>query len=216
MGCARGSSKSRGIALHSREMNCPSWAWRVHSAFFIQLERGKSRMNCLRLCSLLVFTVAVATAVPVVAQIAPPPAAAPGAPPAGPRGPRPAPTNIKALPKNISGEDLIKLMHQYEGDLGVDCSFCHAQNPTTHRTDFASDANPVKDTARFMITMTDDLNNKYLESMPGRRYADPITCGTCHRGDSHPSIFVPKPQARPAGSPPAPGATPVPPPAARP
>jgi hypothetical protein len=42
--------------------------------------------------------------------------------------------------------------------------------------------------------MTADLNTKYLEEMPGRRYADPITCGTCHRGASHPTIFVPKPR----------------------
>jgi hypothetical protein len=109
------------------------------------------------------------------------------------------------LPKTTSGDDVMKLMRQFTGDLGVQCQFCHAQNPTTHRNDYASDANPIKGTARFMITMTADLNNQYLENLPGRRYADPITCGTCHRGESHPSIFEPKPQARPAGAPPAAG-----------
>ena len=127
-----------------------------------------------------------------------------------PVAPRPAPANIKALPKNISGDDLIKLMQQYEGDLGVGCDFCHAQNPATKRSDFASDANPTKDVARYMITMTADLNDKYLAEMPDRRYADPITCGTCHRGEKHPSIFVPKPQVRPAT--PAATATPAAPP----
>jgi len=127
--------------------------------------------------------------------------ATPGTPPAGqqrgPRGPRPAPTNIKALPKNITGDQVIALMRQYEGDLGVECEFCHAQNPTTKRLDPASDANPIKDTARYMITMTADLNDKYLAEMPGRMGADPITCGTCHRGAKHPSVFVPTPKAPP-------------------
>jgi hypothetical protein len=133
-------------------------------------------------------------------------AQAPASPqqPGQPRAPRPAPTNIKALPKTISGDDLIKLMHEYEGDLGVGCEFCHAQNPATKRNDFASDANPTKDVARYMITMTADLNDKYLAEMPDRRYADPITCGTCHRGEKHPSVFVPKPQAARPATPPAP------------
>jgi hypothetical protein len=126
-----------------------------------------------------------------------------------PRGPRPAPTNIKALPKNITGDELIKLMRQYEGDLGVQCEFCHAQDPVTKRSLFASDANPVKETARYMITMTADLNDKYLAEMPDRRYADPITCGTCHRGAKHPSVFVPAPPPpRAQTPPPAPAAAP--------
>jgi hypothetical protein len=117
------------------------------------------------------------------------------------RGPRPAPTNIKALPKNITGDQVIKLMRQYEGDLGVQCEFCHAQNPATKRNDFASDANPTKDVARYMITMTAELNDKWLAEMPDRRYADPITCGTCHRGEKHPSVFTPPPPAPRAGAP---------------
>ena len=131
-------------------------------------------------------------------------AAGPGQPPAAPGGvaprARPGPTNIKALPKDISEADLIKLMREYTGDLGVQCSFCHAQDPTTRRTDFASDANPKKDTARTMIRMTADINGKYLASLPDG--ADPVTCGTCHQGQSHPPAFVPKPPAPrpPAGN----------------
>jgi len=106
----------------------------------------------------------------------------------------PAPINIKALPKDITGEDLHKLMHQYESDLGVECGFCHARNPDTKRIDFASDANPLKDTARMMIRMTDDLNTKYLTQLGAdHKSDDPITCGTCHRGMAHPAAFAPKP-----------------------
>ena len=141
----------------------------------------------------------------------------PATPPAGtetpaqqpqrPRGPRPNPTNIKALPKDTTGDQIALLMHQYTGDLGVGCGFCHAApDPTTHRSNYALDTNPMKETARFMITMTADLNEKYIAEMPNRMYADPITCGTCHRGEKHPSIFVPTPRQ------PAPPAAPTPPP----
>jgi hypothetical protein len=147
---------------------------------------------------------------PALAQDSPTvPPAAQAARPGPPRGPRPNPTNIKALPKDITGDQLIKLMRQYEGDLGVECEFCHARNPETKRNDFASDANPVKDKARMMIKMTDDLNTKYLAQLSDRKSTDPITCGTCHRGMSHPEVFVPKPR-EPGNRPP--GAAPSTPP----
>jgi hypothetical protein len=154
-------------------------------------------MNRFRRCSLVVVCIATLSANIALAQDTPAPAAQAAQPP---RGPRPNPTNIKVLPKNITGDEVIKVMHQYEGDLGVDCGFCHARNPETKRNDFPSDANPVKDTARMMIRMTDDLNTKYLTQLEDRRTADPITCGTCHRGMSHPEPFVPKPHEK--GNPP--------------
>jgi hypothetical protein len=129
---------------------------------------------------------------PLLAQETP--AATPAAQASRPRGPRPKPTNIKALQKDISGDDLIKLMHQYEGDLGVECAFCHARNPETKRNDFPSDANPVKEKARVMIKMTADLNTRYLAQLSDRMSTDPVTCGTCHRGSAMPDTFVPKPR----------------------
>jgi hypothetical protein len=111
-----------------------------------------------------------------------------------PAGQTPGPTNLKALPKNTSLADVNKLMVQYTGDLGVQCDFCHAApDPATKRADYASDANTIKEVARYMIGMTADLNDKYLADMPDRMYADPITCGTCHRGAKHPSVFTPAP-----------------------
>jgi Photosynthetic reaction centre cytochrome C subunit len=103
------------------------------------------------------------------------------------------PTNLKVLPKNISGEELDKLMHQYQRDIGQSCAYCHDQNPETKQINFASDENPAKDTARFMISMTNDLNTKYLAQLGDRRYADPFTCGNCHRGQVQPPAFEPKP-----------------------
>ena len=159
-------------------------------------------MNRILRCCMPVLCAGLIPILSAAAQSAPaaPPAAAP-APPAA-RAPY-KPQNLKVLPEDT---DLRKVMREFAGDLGVECEFCHApRDPVTKRSDRASDANPVKETARFMIQMTDDLNNKYLAEMPDRRYADPITCGTCHRGEKHPSIFVPPqppPGSRPGMAPP--------------
>ena len=164
-------------------------------------------MNRFRRCSFLVVCAVSLLARLTFAQEPTAPAAQTARPP---RGPRPNPTNIKALPKNITGDEVIKLMHQYEGDLGADCEYCHARNPETKRNDFPSDANPVKEKARVMIKMTDDLNGKYLAQLSDRKSTDPITCGTCHRGMARPEVFVPKPR-EPGNRPPAatpPAATP--------
>ncbi len=128
------------------------------------------------------------------------PTPAAGAPPAGqarpPRGPRPAPTNLKALPKDTTGDQVIALMHSYEAALGVECEFCHARNPETKRNDFASDANPKKDKARLMIKMTENINTQFVSQL-NPKPENPVTCGTCHRGASEPTVFTPTPQERP-------------------
>ena len=144
-------------------------------------------------------------------QPAPPTAgAAPGAPGGG-RAPY-VPKNLKVLPDNA---DLRTIMRGFTGALGVECEYCHTPaDPVTHRADRASDANPKKDKARYMIQMTDDLNKKYLAQMPGRTDTDVISCGTCHRGEEHPPAFVAPPR-QPGNGPggPGAGAPPAPPPA---
>lgn len=111
----------------------------------------------------------------------------------------PKPTNLQVLPKNISSADLMKLMHGYTQQLDVHCSFCHAEDKQTHRIDFASDANPVKKTARTMIVMTDAINDKYLSRVKDPDGPMKVTCGTCHRGHSMPPAFVPPPEAEHPG-----------------
>lgn len=105
---------------------------------------------------------------------------------------RPKPTNLQVLPRDISAKDLIATMHGFEHALGVECSFCHAQNPQTHRLDFASDANPHKNTARTMIRMLNQINTKYLATADEDAPADArqASCGTCHRGNKMPPPFV--------------------------
>jgi hypothetical protein len=114
------------------------------------------------------------------------------------RRPMPKPTNLQVLPKDISSPDLMALMRGYAHALGVECEFCHAENPQTHKLDFALDSKPDKGIARTMIAMTKVINDKYLSTVndPDATPADKtVTCGTCHRGNTMPAPF-----AAPAGS----------------
>jgi hypothetical protein len=100
------------------------------------------------------------------------------------------PANIKVLPKDISAAEIGKVMKRFETDLGVKCSHCHVEDPNTHRFDFASDDNPAKNTARLMISMLHDINEKYLPQLGAdSRYASHVTCGSCHQGQSSPPSF---------------------------
>lgn len=110
----------------------------------------------------------------------------------------PRPTNLQILPKDISGPELIRIMHTFEAQVGVECEFCHATDPATHRLNFASDAKPEKNTARVMMRMTRDINEKYLTQIVDPDHADhpapPVSCGTCHRGQSMPAAFAAPPE----------------------
>jgi hypothetical protein len=107
-----------------------------------------------------------------------------------PSFPQGKPVNLKVLPKDISVAELGKQMKRFEADLGVTCNHCHMEDPATRKFDYASDENPDKATARLMITMVQDINNKYLAQLGGdRRYAVPVTCGSCHQGQSSPPPF---------------------------
>jgi hypothetical protein len=109
------------------------------------------------------------------------------------RRPMPKPTNLQVLPKDIAVPDLLTLMRSYTAALGVECEFCHAVDPKTHKTDYASDAKDDKAIARIMITMTKEINATYMSQVkdPDATPADKtVTCGTCHRGNSMPMPFA--------------------------
>lgn len=122
----------------------------------------------------------------------------------------PAPTNLKVLPKDTSGQQVITIMRGFEGQLGVECTYCHAKDPATNRPNFASDANPMKDRARVMIKMANTINTEYLSQLTDPKPDNPVTCGTCHRGMAHPSVFVPPQRQRPGATPAAAPTTPQP------
>ncbi len=138
-------------------------------------------------------TFLMCSSLPLIAQDAPPQQHAA----------MPKPTNLQVLPKDISTQDLIKQMRGYSQGLGVHCDFCHEVNEQTHQPNFAADSKPDKTIARTMIAMTEEINSKFLTQVndPDATPADKtVTCGTCHRGNTMPAQFTPKPEAHPAGS----------------
>lgn len=103
---------------------------------------------------------------------------------------KPPKRNLKVLPKDISHEQLDSTMHSWKDALGVKCNFCHAPNAdsSNHHLDFASDAKPEKNMARYMYRMAAKINKKYFKSDKddqGMMIAA-ISCKTCHRGSPHP------------------------------
>jgi hypothetical protein len=120
---------------------------------------------------------------------------APAAPPAHEHENHPAPTNLKVLPKTMTGEEVHDLMHKWEASLGAECSTCHAADPKNigpngkPRLNFADDSKPEKNTARLMYRMVEDINANYVDKVENSGV--PVSCGTCHRGHLDPPIFSP-------------------------
>jgi len=98
--------------------------------------------------------------------------------------------NLKILPKNISKEDLDKVMDNFKAALGVKCGFCHApsKDSTQKWPDFASDEKPEKLVARKMMKMTNKINKKYFSYVKNEQgqFVPTVECMTCHRGKEHP------------------------------
>jgi len=98
--------------------------------------------------------------------------------------------NLKVLPKNISKDDLDKVMDGFKAALGVKCNFCHApfKDTSNHHLDFASDDKPEKNIARKMMKMTQKINKKYFDYNKNEQgeFVPTVECMTCHRGKEHP------------------------------
>lgn len=106
----------------------------------------------------------------------------------------PAPTNLKILPKDLTGAQVREIMHQWEDALGVECATCHARDPKNlgpngrPQFDYADDSKHEKATARLMYSMVEDINVNYIAKVEGSGM--PVTCGTCHRGKFAPEPFA--------------------------
>jgi len=106
-----------------------------------------------------------------------------------PDGDDPKPTNLKVLPKNMTGEQIHALMRTYAKGLGVKCNFCHEQDKDNpKKLNFAADTKESKETARKMIKMVDDINAKFIGKIDS--HFEKITCVTCHNGRETPIISV--------------------------
>ena len=107
----------------------------------------------------------------------------------------PAPTNLKVLPKDTTGEQVHQIMHKWEAELGTECTTCHATDPNRKMPNgrpalnFADDSKPEKNTARLMYKMVEDINSNYVGKVENSGV--PVTCGTCHRGHLDPPIYTP-------------------------
>ena len=93
------------------------------------------------------------------------------------------PSNLTVLKVN-SGRELRPIMRSFDEALGVGCAFCH-ESP-----DFEKD-NAMKDRAREMIQMVEDLNSRVF-TWPG---APEATCFMCHGGSESPE-FHPPPESQ--------------------
>jgi hypothetical protein len=81
--------------------------------------------------------------------------------------------NIQLL-KGLPAERLMDVMFSFRTALGVDCTHCHIKD------EFEKDVKPAKLTARKMIQMMREVNDKLGQN--GR-----VTCYTCHRGQVTPA-----------------------------
>lgn len=104
------------------------------------------------------------------------------------------PTNLKVLPKTLTGEQVHQIMHKWEAELGVKCSTCHTPDPKLKgpngrpRLNYADDSKEEKRNARLMYLMVEDINKNFVAKIENS--GDPVTCGTCHRGHMDPEPFV--------------------------
>ncbi len=126
------------------------------------------------------------------AQPAPAPQARPEAEPPGPAG-----RNLKVLPADIPQARLLTIMRHWGQALGVQCSYCHVPG------NFASDANPHKNLARGMVTMTNRINNELLPPVVGVAEQARVNCYSCHRGSPFPETQLPEPAPAPTPAKPA-------------
>lgn len=98
--------------------------------------------------------------------------------------------NLQVLPKDITKEQLEKIMRGFNGALGVKCMYCHVHEGEDFRQgwDYAKDDKGEKKIARQMLKMTMSINSTYF-NFDNSTQADTIrvvTCNTCHRGIQHP------------------------------
>jgi hypothetical protein len=151
-----------------------------------------------------VFAVATAAQAP---QTAPTEQPAAGGPPQ--ERAYPAPTNLKVLPKTLTGGQVHEIMEGWAAALGTHCDTCHAADPKNigpngrPRLNFADDSKKEKSTARLMYKMVQDINENYVSMVENS--GAPVTCGTCHRGHLSPEPFV-APKEERDGTRPGPGA----------
>src|SRR5438477_12048236 len=98
--------------------------------------------------------------------------------------------NVKVIPKNTPVMNVVGIMRNFAGALGVRCQFCHVgqEGQPLAQFDFAKDEKRTKLTARQMMRMVEEINRR-LDTLPEHAQMMShveVTCQTCHRGVSRP------------------------------
>lgn len=109
-------------------------------------------------------------------------------------GQQQGPQNLKFFPKDTPRDSLLTIMRGFTYALGVNCAFCHVEEPPSQpggrpQLRPALDDKTEKQTARFMLAMVDTLNRVTLAKVPQRHEGVMITCVTCHRGSPLPGTI---------------------------
>lgn len=99
-------------------------------------------------------------------------------------------TNLKVLPKDISKRELVGIMRDFSGALGVRCNYCHVgeEGADLSTFDFASDDKEAKVVSRVMMNMTSEINNAHLSKLK-RESVTRVRCVTCHSGVQKPETI---------------------------
>ena len=112
--------------------------------------------------------------------------------------------NLKVLPKNTTKPQLDSVMRHFTRALGVRCNYCHVQVEGQRELNFVSDAEPMKDEARYMMKMQNKINKKFFHIKHPDRFDTKleVTCYGCHHGASKPVVAAPAGQGPQGGPPP--------------
>ena len=89
--------------------------------------------------------------------------------------------NIQVL-KGIPVDQFMGTMGFFSSSLGLNCTDCHSYDSGGDWAKYADDT-PLKRRARLMVTMMQKINE---ENFGGRQM---VTCNTCHRGVTNPSVM---------------------------
>ena len=101
--------------------------------------------------------------------------------------------NLQFFSQDVTRDSIVEVMRGFSFALGVRCQYCHVGGDgiSFQGVEFASDDDPDKRKARFMLRMVETLNNSMLPMMPDRdASAVEITCKSCHRGRSKPALLT--------------------------
>jgi hypothetical protein len=100
-------------------------------------------------------------------------------------------TNVKVIPRSTPVIQVVGMMRNFAGALGVRCQYCHVgqEGQPLSTFDFAKDEKRTKLVARQMMRMVEEINRR-IDSLP-HDHDQPhdslrVTCMTCHRGVSRP------------------------------